>query len=817
MRRYVCVHCHFYQPPRENPWLEAVELQDSASPYHDWNERVTAECYLPNGAARILDEQSRIVKIVNNYSRISFNFGPTLLSWLEQKAPQAYERILLADRESQQLFSGHGSAIAQAYNHTILPLSNSRDKQTQILWGVADFQHRFGRDPEGMWLPETAVDVESLELLAETGIKFTVLSPYQARRFRHRVWEEWQNTEGGRIDPTRAYQCHLPSGRTIALFFYDGPISHAVAFENLLMDGERFAHRLLSGFNDYRQWPQIVHIATDGETYGHHFRHGDMALAYALEYLERNELARITNYGEYLELHPPTEEVEIFERTSWSCMHGVARWMQDCGCRSGEGNHWNQQWRRPLRHALDWLRDELNGVYESHGTRLFVEPWAARNDYVNVVLNRSTGNKDAFFTRHAIRQLSPDEQIEALHLLEMQRHLMLMYTSCGWFFDELTGPATLQILQYAARAVQLSRQITGEDREGPFLQHLQEAWSNVPECGNGRHVYERFIRPTMLDLLGVAAHYAISAIFNEYCGQDSIFCYRVLLEKSQVIESGKMKFAAGVARLTSETTDSWLRVGFGVLHFGGHNLSAGVRPIGDGLWFDDFEDRAGEAFSGGDLPATLRSIDHFFSGSTYSLKSLFWDERKRIIGQIVDSTLRDAEALYRRVYEDHAPLMSFLSEMRLPLPPILRLTTEFVLAAAVHRALADPSTTLDSVRSLLETVRRTGFRLDPSHLEPALRQRLNTLVDCWMRNPGNLGTLEQVEDVIALSRVQPFELNVWKSQNAYYELSQAVSGHGQEFANEVWLSHFRELGQWLGVAQPQLTLPRMVMREDPAA
>jgi len=815
--RYVCVHCHFYQPPRENPWLEAVELQESASPYHDWNERVTAECYLPNGAARILDGDSRIAKIVNNYSRISFNFGPTLLSWLEQKAPQAYERVLLADRESQQLFSGHGSAIAQAYNHTILPLSNSCDKQTQIVWGIADFQHHFGRDPEGMWLPETAVDVENLELLAAAGIKFTILSPYQARRMRHRVWEEWQNMDGGRIDPTRAYQCHLPSGRTISLFFYDGPISHAVAFENLLMDGKRFAHRLLSGFNEDRHWPQLVHIATDGETYGHHFRHGDMALAYALEYLERNQLAHITNYGEYLELHPPTEEVEIFEKTSWSCVHGVSRWMQDCGCRSGGGNSWNQQWRRPLRNTLDWLRDDLRSVYEARGARFFVEPWAARDDYIHVVLDRSPNNKDAFLARHAIRPLSPDEQIEALRLLEMQRHLMLMYTSCGWFFDELTGPATLQILQYAARAIQLSEQVTGEKREEAFLQRLQEAWSNVAECGNGRHVYERFIKPCMLDLLGVAAHYAISSIFNEYCGQDSIFCYHALLEKSQLIESGKTKFAAGVVRLTSETTGTWLRVGFGVLHFGDHNLSAGVRPFGDGLWFDDFEDRAGKAFSGADLPATLRLIDRYFSGSTYSLKSLFWDERKRIISQLVDSTLRDAEALYRRVYDDHAPLMCFLHEMQLPLPPILRLTTEYVLAAAVHRALANQATELDSVRSMLETIRRTGFHVDATYLEPALRQRLNALVENWMRNPGSLGALEQVEDVIALSRVQPFELNLWKSQNAYYELSQAVSGNGKEIANEVWLSHFRELGQWLGVAQPQLPLPRMAMHEESAA
>jgi len=817
LERYVCIHCHFYQPPRENPWLEAVEVQDSASPYHDWNERVTAECYLPNGAARILDGESKIGKIVNNYSRISFNFGPTLLSWMEQNAPHAYEQVLAADRQSQQIFSGHGSALAQAYNHIIQPLANSRDKRTQIIWGIREFQHRFGRDPEGMWLPETAVDVETLDLLSGEGLKFTVLAPHQARRVRNRPWEEWWSVEGGRIDPTRAYQCQLPSGRTISLFFYDGPISHAVAFENLLADGERFAHRLLTGFNDDRRWPQMVHIATDGETYGHHSPHGDMALAYALDYLERNQLACITNYGEYLAMHPPVQEVEIIEHTSWSCPHGTARWTSDCGCRSGNTTPWNQQWRRPLRRALDWLRDDLSGLYETMGGQLLIDPWAARDDYVNVVLDRSSQSKDGFLANHAKRSLFPVERVQVLRLLEMQRHLMLMYTSCGWFFDELTGPATLQILQYAGRALQLSQQVSGEDREEAFLQRLEEACSNLPECGNGRQVYERFVKPAMLDLVGVGAHYVISSIFDGYHGDGSIFCYRVALERSQVLESGKTKFAAGVVRLSSETTETSLTVGFGVVHFGDHNLCAGVRPLGEPRWFDGFVDQACRAFSAADLPECLRLIDHYFPGSTYSLKSLFQDERSRITHQIVDSTLREAEALYRRVYEDHAPLMCFLSEMRLPLPPVLRLTTEFVVASAVRHALADQTSELDVVRSLLDVARRSGFDLDSAGLESALRQRLNALVDRWMRSPGNLQMLEQVEDVVSLSRLQPFELNLWKSQNAYYELSQVLAGNGRSAVNEAWLNHFRGLGQWLGVAVPQLPEQPGCMKRDPAA
>jgi hypothetical protein len=394
---------------------------------------------------------------------------------------------------------------------------------------------------------------------------------------------------------------------------------------------------------------------------------------------------------------------------------------------------------------------------------------------------------------------------------------MLMYTSCGWFFDELTGPATLQVLQYAARALQLSQQVTGASREEAFLQRAQEAWSNLRECGNGRHVYARYIKPTMLDLIGVAAHYAISSIFYGYHADDSIFCYRVMLERCQVLETGKTRFAAGVACLTSETTDSSVRVGFGVLYFGDHNLSAGVRPVGEDLWFEDFLDQAGEAFSAADLPLCLRLVDRFFHGSTFSLKSLFQDERRRITNRIVETALGDAETLYRRLYEEHAPLMSFLSELRLPLPPVLQLTSEYVLASAVRRTLADEKTDLDVVRSLIDTARRSGFTLDPRSLESALRQRLNALVERWMREPGNTRILEEVENLVALSRLHPFELNLWKSQNAYYELSQAIAGNGHGILTEAWLNHFLGLGKWLGLALPQLPDAPLRAETDPAA
>ncbi len=427
--RYICIHGHFYQPPRENPWLEAIEAQDSAYPYHDWNQRITAECYEPNTVSRILDSDDRIIKIVNNYAKISFNVGPTLLAWIKDNAAEVYEAILAADRESMSLFSGHGSALAQAYNHTILPLANRRDKYTQILWGIRDFEHRFARKPKGLWLPEAAVDSESLEILAELGIQFTILAPTQARRVRRIGGRNWRDVEGGGIDPTMAYLQRLPSGRSITLFLYDGPISRAVAFEALLSRGETFAHRLVGAFSDQRTWPQLVHVATDGETYGHHHRHGDMALAFALDYIERDELARLTNYSQYLETHPPTHSVEIFENTSWSCAHGVERWRSDCGCHTGGQAGWNQGRRAPLRESLDWLRDQLNRLYEENAQHLLRDPWAARDDYISIVLDRSRDNIDQFLGRHAVCSLEDAQKTEALKFLELERHAMLMYQS----------------------------------------------------------------------------------------------------------------------------------------------------------------------------------------------------------------------------------------------------------------------------------------------------------------------------------------------------------------------------------------------------
>src|ERR1700732_5318856 len=611
--RYICIHGHFYQPPRENPYLEALELQDSAYPYHDWNERITAECYAPNATSRIMDAEGRILNLVNNYSQISFNFGPTLLSWLEINAPRVYEAIREADKMSQEKFSGHGSALAQGYNHMILPLATRRDKVTQVKWGIRDFERRFGRRPEGMWLPETAVDTETLKVLAENGIKFTILAPRQANRVRPKESSDWEDVSGGRIDPSRAYLAELPSGRTIDLFFYDGPISQAIAFEGLLNDGKRFAERLVSGFSDTREGPQLVHVATDGESYGHHHHYGEMALSYALHQIEADKLAKLTNYAEFLHNNPPEHIVEIVENSSWSCAHGIERWRANCGCNSGGHAGWNQEWRAPLRAALDWLRDRVNPVFEEKASPLLKNPWDARDEYTQVILNRSDANVDAFFNKHATHALSHEERVAALKLLEMQRHAMLMYTSCGWFFDELSGLETVQVIHYAGRVVELAKAFIGADIEAEFLEHLRQARSNLPEHGDGAQIYEKWVKPAAVDIEKLAGHYAISSLFENYSEKTGIYCYGVDREQYSLEAEGKLRLATGRARFSSEITRESATMSFGVLHLGDHNVTGGVRHANGPERYEELKARLIECFSKADTAAVIRILDEEFS------------------------------------------------------------------------------------------------------------------------------------------------------------------------------------------------------------
>ncbi len=805
-KRYICIHGHFYQPPRENPWLETVETQDTAAPYHDWNERICAECYATNGAARIVNIKNLITRIVNNYARISFNFGPTLLSWLKENAPRTYRMILDGEARNRKGYKGHSSAMAQVYNHIILPLASLRDRITQIRWGIADYESHFGSAPEGMWLAETAADSESLELMAQHGIRFTVLAPHQCRRIRPlRDGANWADTPNASVDTTRPYLVRFDSGVAIAVFFYNGPASRAIAFEGLLNSGESFAARLKAGFKDSPD-PQLVHVATDGESYGHHHKHGEMALAYALRLLEQDKSVNLTNYSAYLAQFPPEYECQIAENTSWSCVHGIERWRSNCGCNGGKPGY-NQTWRAPLRQALDELRDAVVPLTEVEGALLFHDVWAARDAYIQVILDRSDSNVESFFSAHQTHPLSADERVRALQLMEMQRHAQLMYTSCGWFFDDISGIETVQIIAYAARVLQLASALFGEQAitlEPSFLAHLAEARSNDPAAGDGARIYREQVSKLELNLEQVAAHYAISSIFSSFAEETDLFCYHVRRLSYDIYTSGRGRLALGRAHIASGITGHQQSFSFAVLHFGDQNITAAVKAYqpSDAPAFEAFAAQAAEQVQRALFPEVIRLIDRYYGHVDYSLTSLFTDEQRRIVQLILNSTLWDIENSLTTIYEDHASLLHYLSQAGLPKPPALTLAAGFAVNAGLRRAMETDPMDQALLRSFLSLAKADQVPLDTATLSYLADQRMKrAMIELQMSS----GSMEMLDRALGVGRVLvelPFELNLWQAQNIWYEILRTSSYALTSLSTEDrprWDRNFNELGRCLSI------------------
>jgi len=818
-KRYICIHGHFYQPPRENPWLETVETQDSAAPYHDWNERVCAESYATNGAARTVNNKNQIIRIVNNYSRMSFNFGPTLMSWLKENAPRTYRMILDGERRSRRIYDGHSSAIAQVYNHVIMPLARSRDKITQIRWGIADYQSHYGTMPEGMWLSETAVDSETLELLAQHGIKFTILAPSQCKRVRPLKQDAtdtdpaWTTPLSNSVDTTRPYLMRFESGVSIAIFFYDGPTSRAIAFEGLLNSGETFAARLKAGFKDNAQ-PQLESVATDGESYGHHHRHGEMALAYAVKLLEQDKTVKLTNYANFLDEFPPEWECEIVENTSWSCAHGVERWRADCGCNGGKPG-FNQKWRAPLRQALDELRDAISALTEEEGPEFFKDVWAARDAYIQVILDRRDETAEQFLLDHQKHPLDASQRVRAMQLMEMQRHAQLMYTSCGWFFDDISGIETVQVIAYAARALQLARELFGDLAAGlepAFLARLAEAKSNVAAAGDGARIYKDKVLPLQLGLEQVAAHYAISSIFSSFAEETELFCYRVQRISYEVFTSGRGRLALGRAHITSAITGKAQSFSFAVLHFGDQNITAAVKPYidEDAAQFEAFVQQASEQVVRADFPDVIRLIDRYYGHVDYSLTSLFSDEQRRIVQLILNSTLWDIESSLTNIYEDHASLLHYLSQAGLPKPPALTLAAEFAINAGLRRALEGEPVDQAMLRSFLQLAKSDKVKLDTTTLSYIADQRMKrAMVELQM----SAGSVEMLDRALTLARTiteLPFDLNLWQAQNIWYEILRTSRYALTSLCAEDrprWDKDFNDLGKCLSIDTTAMLAP----------
>ncbi|VAX24069.1 Alpha-amylase/alpha-mannosidase [hydrothermal vent metagenome] len=794
-KKHICIHGHFYQPPRENPWLEEIEIQDSAYPFHDWNEKIARECYAPNTASRSLSAKGRIKKIVNNFEKISFNIGPTLFSWLKQYDHVTYNKIIEADKKSVISHKGHGSAIAQAYNHMIMPLASDRDKRTQILWGIADFIHHFGRKPEGLWLPETAVDKKTLAIMRDSGIKFTILSQGQARAARKTGEGEWHDlTES--IDPTRAYSQPIEGGDPVAIFIYDGPISQAMAFEGLLKDGARYAERLRSGFSDKRDWDQILNTATDGETFGHHHRFGEMALTFALTHFESEEDVTLTNYGEYLASHPPEMEIDILDNSAWSCAHGVERWRSDCGCKVGANEDWNQKWRTPLRDALDYLKNVIDKVFETRGSELFKDPWKARDEYIEVILERDRAIK--FLDRHQRGELSKKEKIQAMSLLEAERNGMLMYTSCGWFFDDVSGIETVQIMRYAARAIQLLGQVSNVDPEPEFIKILTRAKSNIKKEGNGGKLYKNEVLKEKASLTQIMANYIITHAVNleEAFGKGASFTLSETGSRSE--EYGDTSIAISCVNIKSLITleeESRLAA---ILRLGVTDVSCFTSACDDLNHVELVEDIF-TAFNKRELREVVRLLGDRFAEEVFTLEDLFMEGRRKAIDILFADHIHTFTKMYEQIFWRNRKMMDVFINTKSPLPMEFWLAAKYVLEKdikSVAETIYQPGS-VEKFNELMKEAQKWNVQINPGaikkELDMAICRQVNKLIT-EKNIDASQGAIEALEAV----KSSEIDLDLWGIQNqfaeAYYKWTQ---NHSHPFYGS---EHMVKLGKLLNFA-----------------
>ena len=722
--KFICIHGHFYQPPRENAWLDIIEYQHSARPYNNWNQRISAECYAPNAFARVVNDKGYIENVANNYSRMSFNFGPTLLSWLKQNEPIIYKSILQADKLSMEHFSGHGSAIAQVYNHMIMPLANDEDKYAQVIWAIKDFEYHFKRFPEGMWLAETAVDLRSLEVLTECGIKFVILSPYQADKVRDLKEEKWKNVSGGNIDTKRAYLCKLPNGQEINIFFYDGLISQGVAFGSMLRSGKNFSDVLLKPFDNRHNKPQLVSIATDGETFGHHHKFAEMALAYGMKHIEDDEHAKFTIYGEFLKNNPPEFEVEILENTSWSCVHGIKRWKENCGCNSGGRHGWNQNWRGPLRDALDWLRDETTKTYKELGSKYFKDIYSARNNYINVILDRSGKNIFNFLSEFGT-PLSLEQRTTAIKLLEAQRFAMLMYTSCGWFFDELSGIETSQIMQYALRLIELNKEIGGADLEDEFVKKLSLSKSNIKKLSDGSKIFQELVKTRKVDEFDIACYFAFSNFLTQ---DDTLNTYSYAIEdvRNETFEGENVRLDIGHAIFTSYNTLDKHHLIFACLNKDKSEILCGASNY-EPKKFDEIKEKLKRDFMATDLEGCKLTLSQNFERVKNSLSEIVKDKQHLILQNILKDSLKHTRKHFSHLFDENYKAMLAVKNTNMVLPKPLRNIAEFVLTEGIKEEIYSDKINENNLKNLREKLDSLAIDLDKKELTFAIEEKMEQL------------------------------------------------------------------------------------------
>lgn len=716
------VHGHFYQPPRENPWTERVAREASAAPYHDWNERIADEAYRPNGFARVLDDHGRVVAIVDNYEHMSFDVGPTLMSWLEERRPEIYERIVEADRATR-------GGMAQAFGHMILPLANDRDVATQIHWGLADFRHRFGRAAVGMWLPEAAVNDRVLAALCDAGVAFTVLAPGQA------------DTGDEPLDIRRRHRWNHPAGdgRGVDIVFYDGDLSHAAAFELPNLSSDSLVDRVLAASAagaplDEHATP-IVTIAADGETFGHHHHFGERLLAHALTVEAPSRGVTVAAVPEALARAGDAVPVRVHE-SSWSCAHGVGRWREDCGCSTGGEPGWTQQWRAPLRDALDWLRDVNIEVFERRGERALQDPWRARDAYIDVLVGATT--VDQFVAHHVV-----GDPVEALSLLEGQRHAMAMYTSCGWFFNDLAGLETVQILRYAARVIDLLVEVGEDDHEPVFVDRLSKAVSNQLHEGDGRAIWARHVVPARVKAERVVAHMALVELFERRSPQPRLGAYVVHSLEHHRDDRGTLGLTTGRVELVHRRTRRASVHAYAALHLGGLEVLGATRPA-DARRDPGVMTEVLDAFADG-APVTrlLRLVAEGFGPYEFSLADALPDGAEELIKAQAHDLADRFAAAYEHLYDDHRDLLEGLAAAGYPLPPVLRAPAEVALARRLATELRQLRGTFDpeaygGAIAIAREAKASGYELDTPEARLGMERLLGDAVAAALEAEGTM-------------------------------------------------------------------------------
>ena len=630
-----------------------------------------------------------------------------------------------------------------------------------------------------MWLPETAVDSETLEIMVEHGIRFTILSPFQARRFRVSSQDEWVDLEPGAVDPSRPYVCRLSSGRSIVLFFYDGPISRAIAFEGLLASGENLKNRLLGAFSDKRTWPQLVHIATDGESYGHHHRFGEMALAYTLKQLLLQPNVVLTNYGEFLEKYPPSAEAEFIDNSAWSCAHGVGRWSEDCGCSVSQRPDWNQKWRAPLRRSLDVLRDTADKLFMEKASDLLKDPWDARNAYIKVVLENRP-KIGPFFSAYG-RKLKKGQRELVLNLLEMQRNRMLMYTSCGWFFDDIAGIEALQILRYAARVIQIAYSFD-PTVINDFLKELGEAQSNVKPNLHGDQIFDEKIRPQVACLANVAAHVAISSVFEDVPAKARLYCYDVKLLDSIREESAERTLVVGRISVLSRITTENREFAFAVIHLGGVDLRCSVEEFFGQVKYDAVKQDLFDTFTAQSSTELFRTLDRHFPGGYFRLRDLFVEQRRKIIDSLTTKMFEMQAKMLEVFYEKNKDLAKLIVIHEALVPDTFLAAARFVL----NRTLADELEKLsegffpDLLKSAVEESRFWNLRLDTSSAERLIADRITGLVRDLAKKPRDSEIPSQINRFLDLGRDMELSIELREAQVLFFGIVRSLKAGAEK-------------------------------------